>query len=278
MKKRHFKNLLANNKWLKKLPNFLTICNSLCGFAAILYTLHVYDNNGSSTEALTVSAWIIMFAMVFDALDGFAARIFNAASMKGLQMDSLSDMVTFGVAPAVMVAVMAHRMKACDTLFTPHDYILIWGITGIYLGCAALRLAAYNVNAIWPSGNHDSNYFHGLPSPGAAAAVASMIIYFNNSSEEIKHLTYSLPLYAATLGLLMISNIQYVHAGRWLLSIRRNKQRLFLFFIIMLSIAIWHTSGVIFWVNIYIFSGPVIAVLKRLGILKKKTPAGNALT
>jgi len=270
MKKRHFKNLLANNKWLKKLPNFLTICNSLCGFAAILYTLHVYDNFGESTEALNVSAWIILFAMVFDALDGFAARIFNAASMKGLQMDSLSDMVTFGVAPAVMVAVMAHRMKASDTLFTAHDYIMIWGITGIYLGCAALRLAAYNVNAIWPSGNHDSNYFHGLPSPGAAAAVSSMIIFFNHTPGEIRHLTYSLPLYAATLGLLMVSNIQYVHAGRWLQSIKRNKQRLFIFCVIVISIIIWRESSVIFWVNMYIFSGPVIAVLKRMGLMKKK--------
>ena len=266
---------MANNKWLKKVPNFLTICNSLCGFAAILYTLHVYDNEGGSTEALNVSAWIILFAMVFDAMDGFAARIFNAASMKGLQMDSLSDMVTFGVAPAVMVAVMAHRMKAADTLFSPHDYIMIWGITGIYIGCAALRLAAYNVNAIWPSGTHDSNYFSGLPSPGAAAAVASMIIYFNNSSGDIRHLTYSLPLYAATLGFLMVSNIRYVHAGRWLQTVKRSKQRLFLLLVIIVSIAVWRESSVIFWVNIYIFSGPVMAVLYRMGILKKKAPAAG---
>ncbi|MDD3117679.1 MAG: CDP-alcohol phosphatidyltransferase family protein [Victivallales bacterium] len=273
MKKYYYRNLLANNKWLKKLPNFLTICNSLCGFAAILYTLHVYDNNGGSTAALTVSAWIILFAMVFDATDGFAARIFNAASMKGLQMDSLSDMVTFGVAPAVMVAVMAHRMKVTDTLFTTNDYIMIWGITGIYIGCAALRLAAYNVNAIWPSGNHDSNYFTGLPSPGAAAAVASMIIYINNTSGNIRHLTYILPLYAAMLGFLMISNIRYVHAGRWLQTVKRNRRRLLLLFLIVITIAVWREKGVIVWINIYIVSGPLAALLRRTGIMKKKAPA-----
>jgi CDP-diacylglycerol--serine O-phosphatidyltransferase len=266
MNKRSFKLMLENNKWLKKIPNLLTICNSLCGFAAILYTLHVYDDNKMGTAALAVSAWIIMFAMVFDALDGFAARIFNAASMKGLQMDSLADMVTFGVAPAVIVAVMAHRMKEGDNLFTPKDYILIWGVSGVYLGCAALRLATYNVKAMSPPKNYDGNYFSGLPSPGGAAAICSAIIFFH-SYGVIKHITYGLPLYAATLGLLMISNIQYVHVGRWLFSVKRNKKRLFILCALLAWTAAAPLYAIILIVNFYIFSGPVMAVLRSIGLI-----------
>ncbi len=259
--------MLENNKWLKKVPNLLTICNSLCGFAAILYTLHVYDGGKTiNTSALAISAWIIMFAMVFDALDGFAARIFNAASMKGLQMDSLADMVTFGVAPSVIVAVMAHSMKESGNLFTPKDYILIWGVSGVYLGCAALRLATYNVKALEPSKHHDHNYFSGLPSPGGAAAICSAVIFFD-SYGVIKQITYGLPLYAATLGILMISNIRYIHVGRWLLSVKRNKRRLFVLAALLAWIAYDPAAAIILIVNFYIFSGPVIAVLRIIGLV-----------
>ena len=72
---------------LRWVPNALTLCNSLCGFWAIIYTLTVYNEGISKAEYLqvfAVSAWIIVFAMVFDAMDGFAARLLNAASMHGL--------------------------------------------------------------------------------------------------------------------------------------------------------------------------------------------------
>jgi CDP-diacylglycerol--serine O-phosphatidyltransferase len=134
--KSHFRAIVERNGWLKAIPNALTLCNSLCGFAAILYTLLVYDTALSAEkgieEILAVSAWMILFAMVFDALDGFAARIFNAASLHGVQMDSLADMVTFGVAPATLVAVMAHSMHE----YRPHQFLGIWFLCAIYLGCA----------------------------------------------------------------------------------------------------------------------------------------------
>lgn len=270
MRKRNFKALLENNRWLKAIPNFLTICNSLCGFAAILYALHMYDGSMYYYHPLKVSAWIIMFAMVFDALDGFAARIFNAASMKGLQMDSLADMVTFGVAPSVIVAVLAHSLRQSDQMYSPYEYLLVWGVSGVYLGCAALRLATYNVSAMFPKKNYDSNYFSGLPSPGAAAAICSAVIFFSDFTGEYKNLTYGLPLYAATLGLLMVSSIKYVHVGRWLLSVRRNKRRLFMLFVVLASAAYQPDATLIVVVNLYIFSGPLMTLLNKFGIVKAK--------
>ena len=112
--KRRFRDMLQANKWLKYVPNSLTLCNSLCGFLAILITLRAYEAR-TVEDSLTVffsCAVIICCAMIFDSLDGLAARIFNAASMHGVQMDSLADMVTFGVAPATLVAIMTHSLRA----------------------------------------------------------------------------------------------------------------------------------------------------------------------
>lgn len=97
--KRRFRDMLQANKWLKYVPNSLTLCNSLCGFLAILITLRAYEAR-TVEDSLTVffsCAVIICCAMIFDSLDGLAARIFNAASMHGVQMDSLADMVTFAL-------------------------------------------------------------------------------------------------------------------------------------------------------------------------------------
>ena len=91
--------------------------------------------------------------MVFDALDGFAARIFNAASMHGIQMDSLADMTTFGVAPAVLCAVLTHSLKG--TALT--EQLSVYLLCSVYLGGAALRLATYNVHAM--EEHKSSNYF-----------------------------------------------------------------------------------------------------------------------
>ena len=249
----------------------MTLCNSLCGFGAILYTLLVYDTATSSEqgieEILAVSAWMILFAMVFDALDGFAARILNAASMHGLQMDSLADMVTFGVAPATLVAVMAHSMNE----FKPNQFIVIWALCAIYLGCAALRLATYNVHAILEKKSSDK--FSGLPSPGAAAAICSLVILYSSKQGEIKQIVAILPIYAACLGFLMVSKVPYMHFGKWLFSVRRHKKRLLILLLMLVAIAIspaWTAAALI---NGYVIWGPIAAIATKLGLLKPAPPA-----
>ncbi len=264
--KRNFRSLLERNKWLKAVPNALTLCNSLCGFGAILYTLLVYDTAMSTErgieEILAVSAWMILFAMVFDALDGFAARILNAASMHGLQMDSLADMVTFGVAPATLVAVMAHSMHE----YRPNQFIVIWALSAIYLGCAALRLATYNVHAIIEKKSSDK--FSGLPSPGAAAAVCSLVILYSSKQGEIKQIVAILPVYAAFLGLLMVSKIPYLHFGKWIFSVRKSKKRMAILVLMLAALAISPAWTAAILINGYVIWGPIEALLTKLGVLK----------
>ena len=171
-------------------------------------------------------------------------------------MDSLADMVTFGVAPAVMVAVMAHKLSD----LTHNGYYFVWALTGVYLGCAALRLATYNVHAILEKKSSDK--FSGLPSPGAAAAICTVFIFLNKYGAEYVFIIKFLPLYTGALGILMVSKIRYTHVGKWIQSVKRNNKRA-VALLLFLCLVYW--SPILIFtiaVNAYILLGPVAAFLR----------------
>ena len=265
---------LRDAKILKIVPNSLTIGNSLCGFIAILYTLRAYhsDSAKSLLEVFVVSSCMIFAAMIFDALDGLAARAFHAASMTGIQMDSLADMVTFGVAPATMVAVLTNNLRE----FKLWQLLLIYGLCSVYLGCAALRLAIYNVKAITEHKN--SKAFSGLPSPGGAAAICVIIFFVytlsENSHEVLRRLALILPGYAAVLGLLMVSKIPYLHVGKWLVSMFGNRRKRLVFAVLAIVAILFLINAptvtayilinaLAAIVTLYILSGPLSLLLPR---------------
>ncbi len=257
--KGRFRDLLKTNRWLKYVPNSLTLCNSLCGFLAILIALRAYEME-TPQESITVffiGTIIICCAMIFDSLDGFAARIFNAASMHGIQMDSLADMVTFGVAPATLVAVMTHTFR--NHIGRPEE-VLIYLLCSVYVGCAALRLATYNVHAILEKKSSDK--FTGLPSPGAAAGICVAVAFAWDSNINLAKYAVVLPAYAACLGLLMVSPIPYTHVGKWIGSVRRNRKRMLLLLIIILAAIFFRIPGIAAIVTLYIFTGPVFAFFR----------------
>jgi len=245
---------------LRWVPNTLTLCNSWCGFASILWTLSVYEQTSNSYDVLAISALIILGAMVFDVLDGFAARMLNATSMHGLQMDSLSDMVTFGVAPAVLMAVLTHWIQGVQTT---GQVWLTYLLCSVYVGCAALRLATYNVKAMEKNG--DSNVFHGLPSPGAAAAIVSLVLAMRVFNRDLSNLALILPFYAAVLGLLMVSPLPYRHLGKWLLT-RKNNQSIKVIILVLLLflVAIFREYAIFGVITLYVLSGPIEAVYRKL--------------
>ncbi len=260
--KQRFRSLFLTQKWLKYVPNSLTLCNSLCGFAAILYTLRAYERDfydGNALGVFAVSALMICFAMVFDALDGFAARLFNAASMHGIQMDSLSDMVTFGVAPATLVAIMTHSLREW-ALNRPQE-IVVYVLCSVYLGCAALRLATYNVHAIVEK--KSSEKFSGLPSPGAAAAICVTVLFAYDCRLDLHRLAFVLPAYAAVLGLLMVSPISYLHVGKWLISVKRNRRRAAALIVMLGLIAVFRVNALAVLVTMYVLSGPVMVIVRK---------------
>jgi CDP-diacylglycerol---serine O-phosphatidyltransferase len=248
-------------KWLKTIPNTLTVCNSLCGYAAILAALKAYKHGAMPETIFVIASCLILSAMVFDALDGFAARMLNAASLKGIQMDSLADMVTFGVAPAVLVAVMAHIYSA-----TKFGYAVAWCLCGLYLACAAHRLAQYNVQTMVEK--KSSKNFTGLPSPGAAAAVVSLVFLFSEYDSSHTFVRF-LPIYVGVLGILMVSNVRYRHVGKWLVNTKRNKNRYILIIIVLICLIIRPAITTAAVINIYVIWGLIADIRKRIMYLAK---------
>ncbi len=163
------------------------------------------------TQNVMLSGWLIFLALIFDALDGHVARISRATSDFGAQLDSLCDVVTFGVAPGFLL------VKMCPQP-TFHYRDAIWIIGASFAACAALRLARFNVE----TGEEDEHLrFSGLPSPAAAAAIAGFGILFYELRREGHALAdtetidlviqWVLPFFAMLVAALMVSRIPYPH-------------------------------------------------------------------
>ena len=201
-------------------PTLLTLGNLVCGFFAIVVASRVDAPDSLRPVAqmeiidltnVMISAWLIFLAMIFDGLDGYVARLSNTASDFGAQLDSLSDVVTFGIAPAFLL------VKMCPRFAFLHREA-IWVIAAAYAACAALRLARFNVET---SDEDEHLHFTGLPSPAAAAAVAGFSIMFYTLRGGEHPLVFAdqiyvglqtvLPLFAVMVGLLMVSRVPYPH-------------------------------------------------------------------
>ena len=182
------KQIKPRRKGIYILPNLFTLAALFGGFYAIVMAM-----DGKFHEAAIGVFW----AMVLDSLDGRVARMTNTQSAFGEQMDSLSDMVSFGAAPALIAYEWSLRGLGR------------WGWIAafVYCACAALRLARFNVN----TSVVDKRYFQGLPSPAAAALVMGFIWLMNDLEVDpttvyIKWLTFAFALYA---GLTMVTNVPF---------------------------------------------------------------------
>jgi len=168
------------------LPNLLTMTGMFLGFNAIVAAV-----NGRFKTA----AWAILFAGVFDALDGWVARMTKTTSRFGVELDSLSDLVSFGVAPAVLM--YAWALKPFGR----------WGWVGAFLfaACGALRLARFNVQM----GGSEKRYFTGLPIPGGAGVASSSVIFYTDVLGGRPERSYLALVMVYVLAVLMISTIRF---------------------------------------------------------------------
>jgi CDP-diacylglycerol--serine O-phosphatidyltransferase len=169
------------------IPNMFTAMNMFCGFLSII--------NVASGEYI-YACWLIIIAAVFDMLDGTMARLTKSSSALGVQLDSLSDLVSFGVAPAFLL------YKTC--LFNYNAAGII--ISSLLMIAGGLRLARFNVQLV----GFSKTFFTGLPIPSSAIAVASFVIAFYNKGTGFDPLViiYIIPL-VLILSYLMVSNIKY---------------------------------------------------------------------
>jgi CDP-diacylglycerol--serine O-phosphatidyltransferase len=204
------------------IPTLLTLANGVCGFSALVWASKI-DFTESTEWYFALSGWLIIAAMVCDALDGFVARLSRTASKFGGELDSLCDAISFGAAPAFLLLKVGPAKQP-----QPFLHQLLVGVATLYLVCVLLRLARFNVqNTTDPAGH---KRFRGLPSPGAAGCIASLAILRGGLDDKFVFdvgLTRTLIEFGATVGavciaLLMVSRVSFPHLTHRILRGRRH--------------------------------------------------------
>lgn len=202
------------------LPNLMTAGNLFCGFVAVIHCIQArlaetlptgeYLNQTSSAH-YTLAVWFIFGAAAFDTLDGRLARMGGRESLFGAEFDSLADVISFGIAPALMVFFLILSPTQGYEIFRS----IGWFLGFIYLLCAAVRLARFNVitNPLLHQGKKETNKdFIGLPVPAAAATVASLVLFLLHLSSMDKSLrtwALALPPLMLLIAVLMVSTVRY---------------------------------------------------------------------
>ena len=220
----------------KYVPNFITLLSLSCGFTSIRFSL-----NGE----LEIAIYLILIATIFDFFDGWFARKLKSGSSFGAELDSLSDFVSFGVAPSFLI-----YLWSTNTLGS-----LGWGATLFFVICSALRLARFTADIYITNKPIDNNeYFVGLPSPAAAGLILlPLFVYFEFDLTFIKNGYLNL-VSTIIIGFMMISKIPTISLKTIKIN-QRYKTSIFLIFVIV-SVAliskIWITLIIIF--TIYLLS------------------------
>ncbi len=226
------------------LPNLFTTAGLFAGFYAIVAAM------SSNFEAAAIAIFV---AMVMDGIDGRVARLTNTQSEFGVQYDSLSDMVCFGLAPSLIVFEWALRSMI--------EQGWIWSKLGwlsafVYTAGAALRLARFNTQV----GSADKQYFQGLPSPSAAAVLAGLVWFAEDNQLSGEDMWMVGAVLAATLGALMVSNIRYYSFKEIDFKNRVPFVALVLTVVVFVVISSHPPSVLFFGFLLYVISGPVLTL------------------
>lgn len=223
-------------------PSFFTLMNLVSGFLSIIF---VAEGN------LMVGAWLIVLAGMFDVMDGFMARLTNSTSEFGTQLDSICDVVSFGVAPGFLVYI-----------FTFHELNIIGMIlTALAPCCVAIRLARYNVESKFG----ETDYFKGLPSPSFAIMLAAFYLTFINRLDWFESFVHGvnsvlIPIFIL-LSFLLVSTVPFDKIPNFdRQSLKRHKNRLILLGVYFLIIVIFQDIGLMFVFTFFILKGLVLGL------------------
>jgi CDP-diacylglycerol---serine O-phosphatidyltransferase len=245
-------------------PTLLTLGNLVCGFFAIVVASRVVkplkpvpaDILLDSTNVM-ISGWLIFLAMVFDGLDGYVARLSKTSSDFGAQLDSLCDVITFGVAPGFLL------VKMCPYPTYELNQAM-WVIAASYAACAALRLARFNVET---SDEDEHLHFSGLPSPAAAAAIAGFgIIFYTLRNPETAPkfapqidtiLQTVLPFFGIFVALLMVSRIPYPHVANQIFRGQKSFGHVVAVLFALVAVMVIHGYSVPIICCAFVLSGPL---------------------
>jgi CDP-diacylglycerol--serine O-phosphatidyltransferase len=259
-------------KYITILPSLITILNGVCGFAAIVLAGKGVSAHVGNFSALAVAGYLILLAMFADMLDGRLARMSHSTSSFGGQLDSLCDIISFGVAPAfLMLKILEYKLAGfVDVNPALVNFLrrFIWLAAATYVCCAAIRLARFNVENEQDESAHMS--FIGLPSPAAGGVIVSLIIFHQDALPEFtassslayticdNTIMYVLPFVALGLAVLMVSRIRYPHLLNVYL---RGKKPLahFVWLLLAIGVIIWNLQAAL----VLIFCGFAISAFAK---------------
>lgn len=249
---RHAKLRMWNGN-LSFIPCTITLCNALCGLSAIFYLM------GGALESTLVPAiaiWLIFAAMFFDVFDGYAARKLHAESLHGMQLDSLSDLISFGVAPAILV----HRLAINLSDYGLPGIWIAWSAAGFYAICTMWRLATYNTLALSDSPSKPS--FTGLPSPAAALAICSVMLLLNRMDPGALPVAIVAVAYALITGFLMVSGFEYMHFKK-LAKSGPPALRFAMLGLVVVALIQFGAFAFFALVHLYVLSGPIAEIIEK---------------
>lgn len=232
------------------LPNSLTLCGMFFGFYSILSAIKGNFNHAS---------WAIMIAVVFDGLDGWVARLTHSTTRFGIELDSLSDLVAFGVAPSVLVyewAISSFGRIGFAAAF-------------LFTACGALRLARYNVQM----GSTESKAFTGMPIPGAATLIAALVLFWRGIWHSAPLGNVFVLIFTVFLALLMVSTLRF-HGLKEIDFRRRKPFWILVVFVVGFGLILIHPPIALFiFAMIYLMEGLVENVYL---FRKKRRMSGEA--
>ena len=223
------------------LPSMMTVSNLLCGYASVVY---------STRGDFDTAAVLLGVAMVVDTLDGFFARLTHSQSAFGAELDSLADVVSFGVAPAILAFTWG---------LWPLGR-LGWAAGFIYVTAAAVRLARFNIQGMAVS---DKRYFAGLPSPAAASVTAATVFLYPWGIQDVRIAALALPMLLVP-GFLMVSTIRFRSVKAMDLGWRRSPIWLLAGAVVIAAIASHPRIALVVLSYSYVLAALVVFVYGRL--------------
>ena len=262
----------VTTKTISILPTLFTLANLLCGFVAVfLASRPATTPMPFGWTPLTFAALFVFVGQICDALDGRVARLTRSTSDLGEQLDSMADMVSFGVAPAFILVqvVQVQGPYFTDTGDTFFDRLGLV-IACIYVACAGLRLARFNVGLHDDAAPRKHYHFEGLPSPGAAGTVAGLALLHQHQwaghpeGPLADAAAYTLLAVTLLCALAMVSRLPYVHVVNRYVRGRAPFGSVAVAVIVLLLTLLWPQPAIAGAFVVYALSAPLGTLIKRL--------------
>ncbi len=277
---------------LSILPSLVTLLNALVGLMAVSQIFKVllsasgyrepavpffgpYLNEWFSTaqDHLMFAGWLILIGMVLDSLDGKIARLTDSTSIFGIELDSLCDAVTFGVAPALMMYVAMYLLRIESSASHPFLFFFSFPVAVLYLCCVLVRLARFNVNKDPESDDHGD--FNGLPSPAAAGFIASglllILTLFGKPSlnelfrQPVVRISLQVTPWLVTfLSISMVSQFRYPHLMDNLEINRKSIGHAAVFLVLLTALVLSPALTLFLIFFLYAAAGPLDTLLFRI--------------